>query len=136
MGKFYVGKAIAAFIVLLVFMVIVPWVLYTNYLQDNPYFPVPITEIMTFGTITAVAGLFRTLFENGTREHGVASLIFTAWFVWNGYFLLSLGGQFGTIPIEIPSAGLLLSVDITILAIIIIGIGVATIVLYVYEAIV
>lgn len=136
MGKFYVGKAIAAFIALLIFMVIVPWVLYTNFLQDNPYFPVLITEILTFGAITAVAGLFRTLFENGTREHGIASLIFTAWFVWNGYFLLSLGGQFGTLTIDIPSTGLLLSVDITILAIIITSIGVATIVLYVYEAIV
>ncbi len=141
MRKFQPGKALFAGIMYALFLVIAPFYLFGYLMAPPNSFPIPMSIVQMmfmFGVISAVAAFFEHLFVRGTRERGIFALIFTAWFTFNLYYILggglSAGGAFGEMVVSI-NPDLDIMVNIAFIAMLIIGIGILTMFINLYEAI-
>jgi hypothetical protein len=140
MRKIQTDKAVAAGILYALFLVVAPSYLFGFLMAPPNSFPIPgeiVQMIFMFGVISAVVAFFEHLFVRGTRERGILSLIFTAWFTFNLYYLLggglSGGGAFGEITVTIGYYSIM--VNVAFIAWLIIGLGVLTMFINLYEAI-
>jgi hypothetical protein len=140
MGKLQPGKAVTAAILYVVFLVIAPYYLFGYLMAPPNSFPIPasiVQSIFVFGVISAVVAFVEHLFVRGTRERGIFSLIFTVWFTFNLYYMigggLSSGGTFGEMAVSIGYYNVV--VNVAFIAMLIIGLGVLTAFIHLYEAI-
>ncbi len=140
MKKTQPGKALTAAILYTLFLVIAPYYLFGYLMAPPNSFPIPgeiVQMILLYGIISAVMAFFEHLFVRGTRERGIFSLIFTAWFTFNLYYILgggfSTGGAFGELAITIGYYSVV--VNVAFIAWIIIALGAVTICVNLYEAI-
>ena len=140
MVKLKVGKAVVSAIITVVILVIAPYYLFKVYLPSVATINIPaslISQIMVIGIISSVTAFLKALFEKGSRPHGVMNIIFTLWFTYNLYFLLGGGlaspGSFGVVTQSIGYYTL--TVDLSFVAYALIGVGLITSFVYLYEAI-
>ncbi len=140
MRKVQPGKALTASLLYAMFLVIAPYYLFGYLMAPPNAFPIPATIVQTitfYGIISTIIAFFEHLFVRGTRERGIMSLIFTVWFTFNMYFLfgggLGTSGTFGEIAVSIGYYSVFLNVAFIAWAIV--GLGVLTLVINLYEAI-
>ncbi len=134
------GRALTAAILYAVFLAIAPWYLFGILMAPPNSFPIPqsiVRLVFIFGVVSAVAAFFEHLFKRGTRQRGIFSLIFTVWFTFNLYYILggglSSGAGFGVIAVTIGYFSV--AVNVAFIAWLILGLGVLTMVVNLYEAI-
>jgi hypothetical protein len=138
--KIQPGKALMAALLYAVFLVIAPYYLFGYLMAPPNSFPIPASIVQTifvFGVISSAVAFIEHLFVRGTRERGILSLIFTVWFTFNLYYLIGGGlnssGTFGEIAVSIGYYSVV--VNVAFIAMLIIGLGVLTAIIHLYEAI-
>ncbi len=140
MQKFQPGKAFVAAILYAVFLVIAPTYLFGILMAPPNSFPIPaglVQLVFIFGVVTAISAFFEHLFVRGTRERGIFSLIFTAWFTFDLYYILGGGlnssGTFGEIAVTVGYYNIV--VNVAFIVWLILGLGTLTMIINLYEAI-
>lgn len=120
-------------------MVIAPYTIYSAIAASGTNIPLPssfFTMLMLSGILSAVAAFFKSLFEEGSRLHGLCNVIFAAWFTYNLYFVLGGGlgtGGFGNLVVV--AGYYTIAINVSFLAYIVIAIGIVSIIVHVYELI-
>lgn len=135
-------KAIIYMVIYMLLFIALPYYLYYNVLPTYAsLIPFTITvdmlnRIMTLGAITGIAAFFQNLWGRGTRPHGLFNLIFAGWGIYLTYYFLAggfSGGQFGILSLSFM--GIAFTLNLTIMAYMIIGAGLIRVFAYIYETI-
>ena len=129
-------KATIMAIIYVILLVIAPYYIFLAISNSVSVIPISsqfLNGILLTGIISSIAAFFKSIFQVGTRLHGVTNIIFAIWFTYNLYYVLGGGTTDGFGAINVTFGYYSISINLSVISYFIIGIGLITVFIHLYE---